>query len=690
MRPALAKSTKFALTLLATAAFATTAAKAQAQAQALDVKSFATDINPCSDFYDFVNSRWVAQTELLPSQPRIGSFDQLRVANTAILEQGLLDLAAHPAQQTTPGLKQAAAYFASGMNSKAIESHGLTALQPLLVQIAALNKAEDLPVLLAALARVQIAAPLATGVQPDPKDTRRYVLGLNQGGLGLPDRDDYIKTDEVSRRLQAAYRVFAARLLAAASGEAPSEATLDALIAFEARLADASKPRAEMRDPNGRYNPFSPAALTAVAPGFDWPAYLVALTGRPQSVERLIVGQPDFARRVAELAASTPVATWRSYLTMRLLDASASRLPKAFADANFDYRELTIRGVTAAPPRGEQVILAIGGSTGREPMGMALGEVFVGRAFSAEAQARALQLVSDVKASMQHRIENLTWMSDPTKKRALGKLAAMVPKIGAPDKFPTYDGLALKADDYAGNFLRAAAWTSAKQMADLDRPVDRTRWSMSPYIVNASAGGLNEITFPAGIPQPPFFNAKADDAVNYGGIGMVIGHEITHHFDDNGRNFDAIGTLTDWWTPADASAYLTRADKVAALYGSYVPVPGTPINGRLTLGENISDMSGLPIAFEALQAALKRSGQTGKSADKIDGYTPEQRFFLSNALVWRNKIRPEALVNQLRTDPHSPGRFRVQGPMSNSPDFARAFSCKPDSAMVAAEPITVW
>ncbi len=678
---------RFTVTALAAFALLTLATAGRAEtSQAIDVKSLATNIDPCADFYDFVNSRWVAQTELLPSQPRIGSFDQLRVANTAILEKALQDLAANPAQQTTPGLKQAAAYFASGMNTPAIEAQGLTALQPLLKQIAALNKAEDLPVLLAALARVQVAAPLATGVQPDSKDTRRYVLGLSQSGLGLPDRDDYFKTDEVSRRLQAAYRVYAGRLLTAATGEAPSEATLDALIAFETRLADGSKPRAALRDPNGRYNPFSPAALTAVAPGFDWPAYLVALTGRPQSVERLIVGQPDFARRVAELATNTPIATWRTYLTMRLLDASASRLPKAFADANFDYREVTIRGVKAAPPRGEQVIVTIGGGTGREPIGMALGEVFVGRAFSAEAQTRALQLVGDVKAAMQHRIENLTWMSAPTKQRALEKLAAMAPKIGAPDKFPTYDGLALKPDDYAGNLLRISAWHSARQMADLDRPVDRTRWSMAPYIVNASAGGLNEITFPAGILQPPFFNAKADDAVNYGGIGMVIGHEITHHFDDNGRNFDAIGTLTDWWTPADASAYLARAEKVVALYGGYVPVPGTPINGRLTLGENISDMSGLPIAFEALQTALKRSGKT----EKVDGYTPEQRFFLSNALVWRNKIRTEALINQLRTDPHSPGRFRVQGPMSNSPDFARAFSCKPDSAMVAAEPITVW
>ena len=308
------------------------------------------------------------------------------------------------------------------------------------------------------------------------------------------------------------------------------------------------------------------------------------------------------------------------------------------------------------------------------------------KAFSPEAQRRATLLIGDVKAAMKTRIQNLSWMSPETRLKALEKLEAMQPKIGAPPTWPRFEGLALDPKDFAGNQLRAAAWFHGEQIKDLDRPSDRTRWTMSPHIVNAQAGGLNEITFPAGILQPPFFDAKADDAVNYGGIGMVIGHEIVHHFDDRGRQFDSIGSLRDWWTASDAEHYQALADRVVALYGRYEPVKGTPINGRLTLGENISDMAGMPIAFDALQNALRRSGKT----DKIDGFTPEQRFFLSNALVWRNKSREAALLNQLRTDPHSPGKYRVLAPMSNMPEFAKAFDCKPGDAMVAAEPIKVW
>ncbi|MDN3920869.1 M13 family metallopeptidase [Roseateles violae] len=678
------------LSLLATAA--ALAALPVLNASALDVKQLDGRIDPCTDFYGFVNGKWAEQVEMPASQSRIGGFEDLRLANEAILQQALRDLRANPSLQTTPGLKLAATYFASGMNLDAIEAGGLKALQPLLSRIDALDKREQLPALLATLNRVQVSAPLGVFVGADAKDVRRHALQIGQAGLGLPDREDYFKSDANSKRLQDAYRVYARRLLTAAAGPngpAPSEAQLDALYAFETQLAEATKPRAELRDPNARYNPFSPAELDKAAPGFDWSAYLKPLTetaNRKGGVERVIVGQPAFLKRVAELAAATPIETWRSYLKLRLLDASADRLPQAFAGAHFDYREATIRGLKAAPPREESVILAIAGRTGSLPLGLTFGEVFVWRAFSPEAMTRSRQLVADVKAAMRQHIQELAWMSAPTKQRALEKLDAMVPKIGAPDQWPDYTGLTLAADDYAGNLLRTAAWFTAKQMDDLEKPVDRLRWSMSPHVVNAQAGGYNSITFPAGILQPPFFNAKADDALNYGGIGMVIGHEITHHFDDQGRQFDAVGNLNDWWTEADASAYKARADRVVKLYGGYEPVPGEPINGRLTLGENISDMAGMPIAFDALQTALKRSGK----AEKIDGYTPEQRFFLSNALIWRVKTRPEALVNQLRTDPHSPGKYRVLAPMSNMPAFAKAFSCPAGAPMVAADPITIW
>ncbi|MBB3195591.1 M13 family metallopeptidase [Roseateles terrae] len=675
----------FRFALIAAAA---AAALTAAPAQALDVQSFSKDVSPCADFYDYVNGPWVASTQLPADQTRIGSFDALRVANDRLLANALAELVRKPELQTTPGLRQVAAYYASGMDRGAIEAGGLKPVQPLLDRVASIKTASDLPAVLAALGRVQIGAPVATYVRPDAKNTSVQVLHLMQSGLGLPDRDDYFKDTDIAKRLRAAYRLYAERLLKASGADASDE-TLDALMALEARLADATVPRAALRDPLAVYNPMTPAELAKKAEGLDWQAWIQALTlngKRTEGVDRVIVGQPGFMQRVAELAASTPVSTWKTYLRLRVLDNSAARLPSAYADAAFDYYDKTITGLEQHKPREQEVIMMIGGRTGGAPLGLALGELFVARAFSPEAQRRATLLIDDVKAAMREKIRNVGWMSEQTKTRALEKLAAMQPKIGAPATWPQYEGLSLTAKDFAGNQLRAAAWAHQEQLKDLDRPSDRTRWTMSPYIVNAQAGGLNEITFPAGILQPPFFDAKADDAVNYGGIGMVIGHEITHHFDDRGRQFDSIGSLNDWWTPADAAAYKANADRVVALYESYEPVKGTPINGRLTLGENISDMAGMPIAFDALQNALKRTGQR----DKIDGFTPEQRFFLSNALVWRNKTREAALLNQLRTDPHSPGKYRVLAPMSNMPEFAQAFSCKAGDAMKASQPIQVW
>jgi putative endopeptidase len=656
-------------------------------APALDLSGLSKDVKPCDDFYAFVNGGWEAATEIPASRARIGSFEQLRQANEELLNRALKELADKPALQTTPGLKLIASYYAAGMDEAAIEARGLTSVAPLLNRIDALQRREDLPTLLALLSRSGVAAPLGYAVQPDRKDTRRNVLALSQAGLGLPDRDDYFRSDERTRSITAAYRGFA-RTLLSASGRPAGDAELDALLAFETQLAEVSRERARLRDPNANYNPFTPAELTTAAPGFDWQGYLAVLTAGAKQPQRLLVGQPEFAARVAKLAAETPLEVWRSYLALRVLDTAAPRLPTAYATAAFEYRGKALTGLQAPPPRSESVIQQIGGRTGGEPVALALGELFVARAFSPEAQRRSVQLVEDIRASMKERIDKLEWMTPPTKARAQEKLARMQPMIGAPEKWPQYEGLQLSSTDYAGNWLKVALWHSGQQMKDLDAPVDRGRWRTSPHIVNAFAGGLNQIIFPAGILQPPFFSASADDASNYGGIGMVIGHEITHHFDDSGRNFDAGGSLADWWTPADAAGYKARADKVAERYGAISPLPGYSINGRLTLGENISDLSGLPIAFEGLQRALKRGGAA--ATKPVDGYTPAQRFFLSNALVWRTKVRTEFLINQLRTDSHSPAKYRVLTPMSNSPHFAQAFSCKPGSPMVASDPLTVW
>ena len=649
-------------------------------AGAIDVDGLAPEVDACSDFYGFVNGRWMASTELAADRSRIGSFDSLRVANNRLLERALTELSAQPESLPTAGQRLVAADFAAGMDAVAIEARGLASLAPLLERIATLKSADELPALLGALARVQVAAPLAAFVAPDARDKRRYVLTLRQAGLGLPDRDDYFNDDEHARRVRLAYRGYARRLLGLA-GALSDDATVDALMAFEKRLAKASLTRAEQRDPVAVYNPFTTARLAAAAPGLDWAAFLAAYSGRAADEQRFVLGEPGFAKALG-LAASEPLAVWRSYLRMRLLDATAPRLPKAFEQASFDYHQRALRGLQQAQPRAERVLLDIGVS----PIAEGLGEVYVARAFSPRAQARALELVADVKTAMRAHIEKLAWMSAPTQQRALAKLDAIVPKIGAPAEWRRYEGLVLARDDFAGNQLRAAEWLSAQRLAELEGPVDRRRWNTSPHIVNAFAGSLNDIVFPAGILQPPFFDENADDAVNYGAIGAVIGHEITHHFDDRGRQFDADGNLSDWWTADDAAAYRARAERVAALYSGYEPTPGVRIAGRQTLGENISDLSGVQIAFDSLQLALRRSGK----AEAVDGLTPDQRFFVAYATVWRSKMRVEALVNQLRTDSHSPTPYRVLGPLSNTPAFAAAFGCKAGSTMVAADPIAIW
>jgi predicted metalloendopeptidase len=642
----------------------------------------------CSDFDAYVNSAWNDATALPPDRARIGSFDVLRMANDRLLESALGELVTDPARQTTPGLKLLAAHYKAAMDLAAIDQQGHAAAAPWLARIDKLDRAQ-LPTLLGELARLRISAPMALFVGTDAKDVRRWTVQLVQGGLGLPDRDDYLKTDPESLRLQAGYRSYAARLLAAANAPA-GEAQIAALIAFETQLARASATRLERRDPYANYHPQTLAGLGTLAPGFDWAAWLAAYSGRPANTLPLVLGQPAFAQGLARLAHEAPIETWQTYLRVRLLDALADRLGAALRQAHFDYYDRLQRGIQQPARRAEQFTRQAGGGFGNQPIAQVLGELYVSRAFSADAQQRANAMVEDIREAMRRRIRALPWMSETTRRFALAKLDAMVAQIGAPPKWPDYTGLELKADDYAGNHLRVAAWATARDVAQLGQPVDRLRWTTSPYIVNAFAAGGNRIVFPAGILQPPFFDPMADDATNYGAIGSVIGHEITHHFDDRGRQFDADGNLRDWWTPEDAAAYKQRAERLARWFAQYEPVPGVRINGHQMLGENISDLAGVQIAYDGLQIALGRARKEGHAARTIDGRTPEQRFFVANAIVWRSKMRVEALTQQLRTGQHAPGRYRVLGPLTNIPAFARAFGCQAGDAMVAAEPIVIW
>ncbi len=641
----------------------------------------------CTDFDAYVNGEWTRSTELPPDRARIGSFDILRRDNDRLLTRALAELAADPALQTTPGLQRLARFYRAGLDEAAIERGGLAALAPLLARIDAATR-ETLPEVMGELSRAGLNLPMRPFVGTDLRDVTRHLVSVGAGGLGLPDRDDYTRGDEASQRLRDGYRRYATSVMQAA-GTPLDAASLDALVALEAELALAHLTPVQRRDPQALNNRRTLEALQAEAPGFDWARWLTAWSGGVRVAE-FNVSQPALARAFAKAAQSAPVATWRHYLRLRLIEQYAPSLPKVFEDAHFAWTNGVIRGIQAPPPRAERVIATIAGPNGSAPLGEAMGELYVRKAYSPEAQRRALAMVADIRQAMRQRIQALPWMSAPTKVAALAKLDAMVPQIGYPAQWRTYEGLEIRDGDYAGNALRADLWWHAQRLADLGRPVDRTRWNTSANTVNAFAAGGNRIVFPAGILQPPFFDERADDATNYGAIGTVIGHEITHHFDDRGRQFDAVGNLRDWWAPEDAAAYKARAEKVAQLYSSYEPLPGVRINGHQMLGENISDFGGIHIAYDGLQIALERRRKAGEPVPLIDGRTAEQRFFIANAIIWRGKQREAALLNQLRTGQHSPGRWRVLGPISNQPAFAKAFGCKAGDAMVAAEPILVW
>jgi len=641
----------------------------------------------CTDFYEYVNGAWLKQAQIAPDRARSGSFDDLREANTQRLSKILAHLKPGAATLDTPGKRLAVAYYASGMDAEAIERRALASVQPLLAAIDALEAPARLPALLARLNRAGIEAPFGIGIAPDARDKRRYRLTLRQSGLGLPDRDDYGRDDARTVSLRAALDTYQSTLLARAGPGAAAQ-SVAAVRGFEERLAAASMTRVAMRDPNAVYNPMTAQQLSQEAPGLDWAEYLRAL-GLADGAT-INVAQPEFARAVARMAGSEPIETWRLYLRLRVLDATAPRLPEAFAEAHFAYHGTAVLGVPQQPSRSRRVIEEISGRNGSAPLAEGLGELFVVETFSPQAKARAVQMVADVTTALRRRIERLDWMTPPTRGRAVAKLDAISLKIGYPDRWKTYDGLTIHADDYAGNWLRANEWAYGQRIADIDSPVDRGRWFTSPHVVNAFAGGLNDIVFPAGILQPPFFDGAGTDAANYGAIGAVIGHEIIHHFDDRGRQFDEFGNLSQWWQDDDVTAYRARTAKLVAQYGGYAPLPGQFIDGRQTLGENISDLGGLSIAHDALQLALARGG-AGRS-DPGGDRAAEQQFFVAYATIWRNSMREQAMFNQLRTGVHSPPRYRVLGVLGNMEPFARAFDCLPGSPMLrpAAERVSIW
>ncbi|MGH2449767.1 MAG: M13 family metallopeptidase [Candidatus Limnocylindria bacterium] len=627
-------------------------------------------VGACDDFYRYANGIWLDRTEIPGDEPAWGAFTEIRERTQDALHAIVEEAAAAGAPRGSV-VQQVGDFYASGMDDGAIAAAGLAPLQMTLGAIDALSDRGALTTLLAELHSAQAFAGFAFVVLPDQLDSTRNILHLQQGGLGLPDRDHYLKDDERSRVLREGYVAHVARVLALAGMAEPAARDAAAgIMSFEDALARASMSRVDQRDPHRVHNPRALARLADEAPGYDWAGHLarLGLDGAGQ----LNVRQPGFFAALARAAADAPLEEWRPYLRWHVLRWASPYLPAPFEEAHFAFYGRTLTGVPRQRPRWRRVLEHL------EPcLGEALGQLYVAKAFPPDAKARAVQLVADLREALRERIGRLDWMSAPTKEHALRKLDKFGVKVGFPDRWKDYSRLEIDRGPYLGNVMRALRFETARQLAKVGRPVDPVEWRMTPQTVNAYySAQRNEIVFPAAILQSPFFDFTVDDAANYGGIGLIIGHEMTHGFDDAGSQFDADGNLKNWWLPDDRAAYDARTDLVVKQYDAYEPLPGARINGRLCLGENIADIGGGKIAYAAYQRALARTGRA-----TLDGYAPEQRFFLALAQAWRSKSRDEAMRLRLTIDPHSPARFRVLGPLSNLPEFHEAFGCADGSPM---------
>jgi putative endopeptidase len=611
-----------------------------------DVAGMDRTVNPGDNFFDFANGRWAATTEIPADKPVWGGFVELDELSTQ-RTRTIIEDAAKANAPAGSVQRQVGDFYASFMDEAAIEAKGTAPLKPALDRIAAIRTASDLARAFGELGQTGVRSPFGAEVDQDLKDNTRYSAYLGQGGLGLPDRDYYLDaTNPKFVDAKAKYKTHIANMLRLA-GISDVDARAERIVALETRIAEAHWTRVQRRQIENLYNPMTKAELGTKMPGFDWNAYLAAagLGG----VDRLIVAQPSALTGAAKLVGSEPIETWKDYLTFRTIAAAAPMLPKAFVEENFAFNGKVLSGTPQLRERWKRGSDLVGGG-----MGEAVGQLYVARYFPPEAKAKADELVRNLIKAMDLRLQGLTWMAPETKAKARVKLAAFTPKIGYPDKWRDYSALEIRPGDALGNAMRANQFEYRRNVAKIGQPIDRSEWGMSPQTVNAYANPLmNEVVFPAAILQPPFFDPNADDAVNYGGIGAVIGHEISHHFDDQGRKFDAKGNLADWWTEKDIAEFKKLTDQMVAQYGGYEALPGKRVNGELTLGENIADLAGLAIAYDAWQVSLN-----GKPAPVIGGYSGDQRFFLGFGQVWRTKYRDALLQQLLTVDSHSPGTIR--------------------------------
>jgi putative endopeptidase len=643
-----------------------------AAAHGVDITILDKTCKPCEDFFHYANGLWLAKNPVPPAYPAWGRFTELAERNRELLHQILEQAAANTKAAPGSNEQKIGDFYASCMDEKQVNAAGTKPLDAELARIAALQSPAEIQAEVARLQGMGVGALFEFSSTQDEKDSTQVIGGADQGGLGLPDRDYYTKTDDKSQQLRKQYEEHVAKMLALA-GDDDAKATAEAktIMDLETKLADASMTRVDRRDPEKTYHKMNRSELRTLTPNWSWENYFqeVGYT----NIQSVDVSAPKFFETVSAALKETPVETWRTYLRWHLLNSTAPYLSEAFVGEDFNFKGRVLQGTKELLPRWKRCVSA----TDRQ-LGEALGQIYAQKYFPPAAKARALEMVNNLIAALRDDLQTLPWMGPETKKQALAKLAAFTRKIGYPDKWRDYSAYGVDRGPYVLNQMHGSQFEFKRELNKIGKPVDRTEWGMTPPTVNAYYDPeMNEIVFPAGILQPPFFDMNADDASNYGAMGAVIGHEMTHGFDDQGRKFDAQGNLRDWWTPEDEKNFNERAECVQKQFDSYAVQDDIHENGKLELGESIADLGGLNLAYRALQKAEK-----GKKPALIGGLTSDQRFFLAIAQIWASNDRPEYDLLHVNTDPHPLPRFRAIASSSNMLEFARAFGCKEGDAMV--------
>jgi putative endopeptidase len=647
----------------------------------MDLSAMDRTADPCTDFFRYSCGTWIKKNPIPPDQARWDVYSKLEEDNERFL-WGILEQASKPEGARSGVETEIGDYYHACMDEPAVEKAGAAPLKAELDEIAALKSLRDLPAFLARQHLTLFGDHMLFGFgsNQDYADSSRVIAFASAGGLGLPDRDYYVKTDAKSEETRLKYVEHVQKMFEL-TGEPRQAATADArtVMDIETALAKASLTRVDKRDPYKLFHKMTRAQFASLTPAFAWQTYFTGLKVPDTSV--INVTEPAFYKEVQTQLQTRSLADWKTYLRWHLVHAKAPYLSSAFVDANFEFFNKYLRGLQEMPPRWKRCVRRVD-----QDLGEALGQVFVQKTFGPDTKQRAQMMTKDVEAAMESEIRQLPWMGDQTKQRALEKLHALVNKIGYPDKWRDYSSIKIARDDYFGNVERATAFENRRELAKIGKPVDRTEWQMTPPTVNAYYDPqMNDINFPAGVLQPPLFDPKMDDSPNYGNTGATIGHELTHGFDDEGRQFDAKGNLKDWWTKNDAAEFEKRAKCVSDQYSQYTIVDDIKINGKLTLGEDVADLGGTFLAYLAWKNATK-----SQDLKPIDGFSPDQRFFIGMAQWACGDERPENKRLGAITNPHSPNEYRINGVVSNMPEFGKAFSCRVGQPMVREEPCKVW